>query len=267
MDAKLRSSERRENGIPLGRLDGRVAIVTGGGEGIGRAISNIFASEGARTVVVDIDPATAQDAAQSINEAGGRAEAVEADIANQDDMSRLFAAVADQFGQLDILVNNAGINVRGDMRHVEDEQIERMLETNVAAVMRCVRSSFSLLKDSEKASIINISSIMAVRHMPHSGLYSTTKGALSAYTRSIAVDFARFGIRANAICPGYVETAMTAQILRVPKLREALEDRTPMRRLGHPHEIASVALFLASDEASYITGACIPVDGGMSIGL
>ena len=164
-------------------------------------------------------------------------------------------------------MNSAGINLRGDMRNIEDDKIERMLETNLIAIMRCVRDAFSLLKASDGASIINMSSIMAVRHMPQTGLYSTTKGALLAYTRSIAVDFARFGIRANAICPGYVETAMTEQLLRVPQLRQALEDRTPMRRLGQPEEIAGAALFLASEEASYITGACIPVDGGMSIGL
>ncbi len=251
----------------MGRLDNKVAIVTGGARGIGRAIAELFAAEGAHLFIADIDVEAAEQTARLIIDSCGSARPLETDITVEEDRRRLLAVIENEFGRLDILVNNAGLNLRGDMRNVDDDKIEQMLETNLKAVMHCVRDAFPLLKASGNASIINMSSIMAVRHMPQTGLYSMTMGALLAYTRSLAVDLARFGIRTNAISPGYIETTMTEQLLRVPQFRRALEDRTPLRRLGQPEEVAPAALFLASEESSYITGACIPVDGGMSIGL
>jgi NAD(P)-dependent dehydrogenase (short-subunit alcohol dehydrogenase family) len=245
------------------RLEGRIALVTGAGSGIGRAIAHLFAAEGAYVHVTDIDGSAAETVAGEIAAGGGRAQAMAADVSRGQDVTAMFRAVEKAHGRLDVLVNNAGLNVRGDFRHLSDADWVKIREVNLDGVIRVARDGFALLKASGRGSLINVASIMAHRGLRQLTAYSATKGAVTALTRGLAVEYAPFGIRVNALCPGFVETALTRRVLRMPALQKALVESTALRRLGQPEEIAKAALFLASDEASYVTGAELSVDGGM----
>lgn len=166
------------------------------------------------------------------------------------------------------MVNNAGLNVRGDFRHMSDADWVKVREVNLDGVVRIARDAFPLMKASGNAALVNLASIL----MGHRGLrqlagYSATKGAVSALTRALAVEYAPYGIRVNALAPGFIETALTGRVLRNPMIAKALLDQTPLKRFGTTDEVARAALFLASDNSSFITGAEIAVDGGMAAGL
>ena len=251
----------------MGRLKGKVALLTGAGAGLGRAIAICFAREGAHIFVTDRDGDSAEAVAGEIAEAGGNSSALTADITKLAEVKAMFEAVESAFGRLDILVNNAGISRRGDFKDLSDEDWFEVVDVNLHGVVRCTREAMGLLKASGKASIVNLASIMQGRHIRQISPYSTTKAAVAALSRSLAVECAPFGIRVNYLCPGYVETALTARFLRNPVIREGLIAQTPLRRLAEPEEVAMAALFLASDESSYVTGEGLTVDGGMSIAL
>jgi NAD(P)-dependent dehydrogenase (short-subunit alcohol dehydrogenase family) len=249
------------------RLEQRIALVTGAGAGIGRAIAHACAAEGASVYVSDIDETSAARVAGEIASAGAEAHAIAADVSRGQDVTTMFRCVERQHGRLDVLVNNAGLTVHGDFRHLTDADWVKIREVNLDGVARVARDGFALLKASGRASLVNIASIMAHRGLRGLAAYSATKGAVTALTRALAVEYAPFKIRVNALCPGFVETALTRRALRIPGIREALLGSTPLGRFGEPEEIAKAALFLASDEASYITGAELAVDGGMAAGL
>jgi NAD(P)-dependent dehydrogenase (short-subunit alcohol dehydrogenase family) len=249
------------------RLEGRIALVTGAASGIGRAMVQLFAEEGARVCLADVNGAGAETAAGELAKAGLAAQAITADVSLGQDVSAMFRAVEKDHGRLDVLVNNAGLNVRSDFRHLSDADWAKIREVNLDGVVRVARDGFALLRASGRGSLINVASIMAHRGLRQLTAYSATKGAVTALTRGLAVEYAPFGIRVNALCPGFVHTALTARALRNPAIEKALVESTAMRRLGQPEEIARAALFLASDEASYVTGAELAVDGGMSAAL
>ncbi len=249
------------------RLGGRVALVTGAGAGIGLAIARRFAEEGAHVVVNDISLQAAKTAAEQLRAAGHHATARAGDVTSAADAASLLAAIKDSHGKLHILVNNAGLNVRSDFRHMTEEDWRKIRETNLDSAVRLSRDALPLLQAAGNASILNIASIMASRHLRQLAAYSVTKAAIASLSRALAVEYAPFGVRVNYLCPGFVETALTERVLRMPQLRKALIDQTPLRRFGTPEDMAKAALFLVSDDAAFITGAGLNVDGGMSVGL
>ncbi len=251
----------------MGRLENKIALITGAAGGFGRAMALEFARQGAQIFAADRNEAGVGETADLVNNQGGAATPVLCDVSDTDDIAALLSEIEKEFGRLDVLVNNAGISQREDFRHITDAHWQEILDVNLTAAMRLSRDALKLLKISGTSSIVNISSIMERVHVRQLSAYSTTKAALAGLSRAMAVEYAAFNVRVNYLCPGYAETAMTERILRNDAVRKGLIDRTPLRRLCQPEEIAMAALFLASDEAAFITGEGLTVDGGMSISL
>lgn len=249
------------------RLAGRNVLITGAANGIGRGIAAAFAAEGAHVWLTDINRDAAEVTAAELTNDGATCTASQLDVTNPQAIATLLANIKRADGRLDTLVNNAGLNVRADFRHMSDDDWQTIRETNLDSLVRISRDAFSLLKASDHASIVNLASIMARRGLRQLVGYSATKGAVVSLTRGMAVEYAAFGIRVNALAPGFVETALTNRILKNPAMNKALVDQTPLRRLGTAQDIANGAVFLASDQAAFITGETLTIDGGMSIGL
>lgn len=249
------------------RLSGKIAIVTGSGGGIGQAIAMRFAQEGAHVWVTDINGETAEETVQIIKAKGGAATAMLVDVSKGQDVNALIRNVEKAHGLTDILVNNAGILVRGEVRQLSDADWAKLREVNLDAILRLSRDALPLLRKSKSPSIINISSIMANRGLRPLAAYTATKGAITALTKGLAVEYAPFNVRVNSVAPGYVETGITDRLLKLPPVKKALIDKTPMGRLGQPEDMTGAAVFFASDDSLYCTGSELAVDGGMSAGL
>ena len=249
------------------RLAGKIAVVTGAGAGIGLGVARLFAAEGAHVWITDVDGAAAEQAASEIGKAGASATPLAVDVSRGQDVTALFRAIEVQHGRIDALVNNAGLNVRSDFRHLSDADWVKIREVNLDGVVRIARDAFPLMKAAGSASLVNLASIMGHRGMRQLAGYAATKGAVSALTRALAVEYAPFGIRVNALAPGFIETALTERVLRNPAIAKALINQTPLGRFGTTEDVARAALFLASEESAFITGAEIAVDGGMAAAL
>ncbi len=251
----------------MARLSGKIAIVTGSGGGIGQAIARRFALEGAHVWVTDINGEAAEETVRDIKAGGGAATAMTIDVSKGQDITALLRNVENAHGYADIIVNNAGILVRGEVRQLSDADWTKLREVNLDAILRISRDALPLLRKSKSASLINISSIMAHRGLRPLAAYTATKGAITALTKGLAVEYAPFNVRVNSIAPGYVETGITDRLLKLPPVKRALIDKTPMGRLGTPDDMAGAAVFFASDDSLYCTGSELAVDGGMSAGL
>jgi hypothetical protein len=247
------------------RLADKVAIVTGGGSGIGRAIAEVFAKEGARVVIAEIDKTNGRTAELAILQSGGEAAFVPADVASAQDVRIMVETTVKRYGRLDVLVNNAAVLVTGDAIELSEENWDRCLAVDLKSAWLCSKHSIPCMS-SFGGSIINIASTHPLRGQPGFCAYSAAKGGLLALTVSMAVDFGPKLVRVNTICPGFVETAMNRHILaawkRSPEVYQQVLAAHPLGRIGKTEDVAYAALFLASDESAFITGTTIIVDGG-----
>jgi len=253
------------------RLKDKVAVVTGGGGGIGRAIARLFAREGARLVIGEISPERGEDVVAEIRAGGGQALLVPVDVADMAHIDRLFDHALEAHGRLDVMVNNAygspaTLSGDGNLLDVAEETWDRVMLTTLKSVFRGTQRAVAEMLKTGGGSVVNMSSVNGT-HAFGMTSYSSAKGAIIALTRSASVQYARQGIRMNVICPGTIATGSTLPFLeQVPGLRQKVEALYPGGRIGQPEEIASVALFLASDESSFVNGAVFTVDGGLTVG-
>jgi 3-oxoacyl-[acyl-carrier protein] reductase len=242
-------------------LAGRVAFVTGAGAGIGRAIAKRFAEEGADIAAVDLNGAAAAETAAAVRSLGRRAEALRADVAVAADVEAAASRAQDVFGRLDILINNAGITRDATIRKMTDENWDLVIDVHLKGTFLCTRAVAGRMRDGgHGGAVVNMSSISGKIGNFGQANYAAAKAGIAALTKVTAREYARYGIRANAIQPGLIDTAMT-RALGEERLKEGVGN-TPLGRIGRPEEVANVALFLASDLASYVTGAIIEVTGG-----
>jgi len=248
--------------VSLFDLTGRVALVTGGNGGIGLGMARGLASCGARVIVTGRDAGKNEVA---VAELGQGAAAFQADLTTPGAAEKLVADVLALAGRLDILVNNAGTNIRKRPEIVTDEDWATVLDINLTALMRLTRAAYPALKASGRGRVINIGSMLSIFGMPFSPAYGASKGAVVQYTKSLASAWSADGITANAVLPGWIDTALTRHArIDVPTLHDSVLARTPAKRWGDPKDFAGIAAFLASDAAAFVTGTAIPVDGGYS---
>jgi NAD(P)-dependent dehydrogenase (short-subunit alcohol dehydrogenase family) len=247
------------------RLADQVAIVTGGSRGLGLAIAQALAREGASVVIADLNEKSGQEAARGIADGGGRAEFIRTDVAQRDQVERMVEQTLERFGGVNVLVNNAGVHARAPFWEESEELWERMYRVNVLGTALPSQAVVRHMKDSGGGVIVNIASKAGVVGEPGHAAYSASKGAVIAMTRSMAVELAPYAIRVNAVCPGPVMTDMLLEDVPTQEGRDRLAADAPLGRVGQPEDIAEAVLYLASPASDWCTGQAISIDGGLSV--
>ena len=252
----------------MGKLGGKVAVVTGAGAGIGRTSALLFAREGAAVTVADLDAGAGEAAAAQIRGEGGEAVFVPVDVADSGQVERMVRVTVETFGRVDVLFNNAGVNFPATVVDVGEEAWQRSLDVNLKGVMLGCRHAIPEMLKTGGGSIVNTASMLGLVASPRQAPYAAAKGAVVMLTRQMAIDYATRNIRVNCLCPSEVNTEMNRRFIAESpnpeaELRRVLA-RIPLDRMAEPEEIAAAALFLASDDSSYITGVALPVDGGLT---
>ena len=251
------------------RLDGKVAIVTGSASGIGLATADLFMREGAHVIIADRDYVAAEKAVETVKKKGqGQCMAVKCDVSRAEDVATMIATAVKLFDRLDVLVNNAGYGIAGTVSETNDQDWDDLMAVNVRGVFLCCKYAIKAMKQTGGGVIVNVASVVATVGIRNRAAYVASKGAVAALTRSIALDYVHDHIRCNAIAPGTIETPYYNEILAKADdpvaIKQGLEARQPMGRLGTPDEIANGILFLASDESRFATGSILTIDGGMT---
>ncbi|MFF5988582.1 SDR family NAD(P)-dependent oxidoreductase [Prauserella flavalba] len=247
----------------MGKLQDKISIVTGAGQGIGRGIAEKLAAEGATVIVTDINEITAKETADAI---GGGAVGIRTDVTSRESVGATVEQVTSRFGRIDVLVNNAGWDKAGPFVESDPDDWDRVVRINLYGVLNTCRAVLPILAAQGHGSVVNIASDAGRVGSSGEAVYSAAKGGVIAFTKSIARELARSQVNANAVCPGPADTALFASIGGDnPKLREALTKAIPFRRLAQPSDLAGVVAFLASDEANYVTGQTVSVSGGLTM--
>jgi NAD(P)-dependent dehydrogenase (short-subunit alcohol dehydrogenase family) len=250
-------------------LSGKIAVVTGGGSGIGRAIATVFARQGAHLFVLDTDEDAAAETVALIAAAGGRAHAAACDVTDAPGVRTTFDGIVASHARLDILVNNAGIAHVGTIEHTGEEDFDRVYRVNVKGVFLCSQAAVPAMVRQGGGVILNMASIVSMIGVPDRFAYSMSKGAVLTMTKSIAVDYVKHNVRCNCICPARIRTPFVDGFVsrnypgREAEILRQLSDYQPMGRMGTPEEVAYLALYLCSEEAAFVTGQAYPLDGGV----
>lgn len=249
------------------RLAGKVALITGGGTGIGRGIALAFAREGAKVAVVGRRIEKLEGVAKEIDAAGGEALAVPCDVSRAADVASAINKVVAKFGKLNVLVNNAGVLSVSTIEEIAEDEWNRLIDANLKGPFLMCRAALPEFRKTGGGAIVNVSSVLGLVAMKKRAAYCASKGGVTLLTKAIAIDHGHENIRANCICPSIVETDLVAELFNTPEGEKVKRDRLatiPLGRFGKPADIAELAVFLASEESSWLTGAAIPVDGGLT---
>lgn len=245
-------------------LAGRTALVTGASRGIGEAIAKTLAEHGARVILTARRVEGPKRVAEEIVAGGGEAAAIACHLGEMDQIGKLFDQIRREYGKLDILVNNAGTNpFFGDVLSADEKAWDKTVDVNLKGYFFMSQYAAKIMKEQGGGVIVNVASVNGIRPAPFQGIYSITKAGIISMTKSFAKELAPFHIRVNAILPGLTDTKFSALMIQSPEIMKIILPMIPMNRAGQPEDMAGLVLYLVSDAASYTTGACIPVDGGM----
>ncbi|MDA0746044.1 MAG: SDR family oxidoreductase [bacterium] len=249
--------------MDLFRLDGRVALITGGSKGLGKEMARGLAEAGATVVICSRNQDACDEvAAELVSESGGKSRGMAADVTVEADVDRLFETVQKEFGRLDVVINSAGINKRHPIEEFPYEEFKQIMDINLAGSWLCCRAAGRVMKPQGSGSVINVGSTLGAVGLAERTAYCASKSAILGLTRTLALEWAPFGVRCNALCPGPFLTEINQPLLKTPEKVESLLKCTAFNRWGELHEIRGTGLFLASDASSYMTGSALYVDGG-----
>ncbi|MEM8897505.1 MAG: glucose 1-dehydrogenase [Bacteroidota bacterium] len=250
------------------KFEGKVCLITGAGSGIGRAASLAFAKHAAHVIVTDVAIEGGKETVEMIERVGGKAEFIRVNVSKSAEVDQMVEKVVKKYGKLDIAINNAGIGGPwGRLSDITFADWDQLMDINLSGVFYCMKAELTAMAEMKTGVIINVSSIAGLRGLAHSSAYSASKHAVIGLTKSAALEYARANIRINAVCPAFTRSPLFDKMFEIdPSYQEKLLRNIPMRRYGQPDDIADAMVWLASDDASFVTGQCLPLDGGMTAG-